>query len=328
MIQLCTPAKNAELPLLQDCHIHYIHHPHSDPTTPVDWLHLRQIDIDLSCPRTHSFTFTPPTAGEIVLLTPDGQEQIWPAKNGCAEITNLLPGTTYVWYVRALGESSPRSRFFTSPLLPRPLAVDGISNVRDFGGYRCADGKHRVRFDRIWRSSEMDTHIHITPAGKETLLSFGIHTDLDLRGVAQEPRGPILDQTRVAWCNYPLAAYAEIFSEEQRYRYGESYRLLTQENVYPLLVHCWGGIDRTGCWLYILGAMLGVSQADLEMDYEFSSFSRWGERSRHSEQFQNFYKGLFAYGDTLTSAARGFMKAAGLTDTELDLIKQHLLEEI
>ena len=92
------------------------------------------------------------------------------------------------------------------------------------------------------------------------------------------------------------------------------------------MVHCWGGIDRAGCWLYILGGMLGVSENDLGLDYEMSSFSRWSRRSRYSDQFKEFRMGLSRFGSDLQSSCIGFMKACGLTDGQLERIRALLLE--
>ena len=118
------------------------------------------------------------------------------------------------------------------------------------------------------------------------------------------------------------------FTEEQMKLYGESFSLLTCEENYPLIIHCWGGIDRTGTWLYILGGMLGVSEDALGLDYELSSFSRWGRRSRVSEQFLEFLNGLYKYGSNVKEASTGFMKACGMTDEQLEKIKSILLEDM
>ena len=207
------------------------------------------------------------------------------------------------------------------------LYVDGISNVRDFGGFETADGKYRVRQGLLYRTSEMDTHVTITEAGKQTFYDLGIRTDLDIRGIKDEFRAPALDTDRVKWVNVALAAYGEIYNEEQMKRYRETYDVMVDPESYPVICHCWGGIDRTGCWLYILGAMLGVSKDDLELDYEMSSFSRWNRRSRYSEQFGEFLKGLHAYGDNVQDAAIGFLRACGVTDEEMDRLREIFLEK-
>lgn len=329
-LTLQTPAHGAAVSLLREKHLDYIANPRNDPTSKVDWLALREVQDDLSTPEPLRFSYIPPIDGEILLTDGDGETRTVPAFDGEAWVQNLKIGTEYVWSVRVfdgdrntVAVSEPRT-FRTDPQVPRMLSVDGISNVRDFGGFETANGQ-KIRQGLLYRTSELDTHVSVTKEGRRILeADLGVRVDLDLRGIKDEPRGPTLDR-RVRWVNFPLAAYAEIFTEEQVRRYGESYSLLTDPENFPMIVHCWGGIDRTGCWLYILGGMLGVSEDDLGLDYEMSSFSRWGRRSRRSEQFTAFREGLLAYGDGLQSACVGFMKAGGLTDADLDRIRANLL---
>ena len=108
-------------------------------------------------------------------------------------------------------------------------------------------------------------------------------------------------------------------------RYRELFCLLAEPATYPAVLHCWGGIDRTGSFLYILGAALGMREADLGLDYEMSSFSIWGDRSRESDQFRAFLTGLSAYGDGVNAAALGFLRAAGVSDQTLSRIRDIFL---
>ncbi len=327
MITLFFPKKDAVLSLLSEKHLDYIKHPRNDPTSKVDWLNLRETEEDLSYPESVRFTFAPAVDGIVCLRHSNGDVQRLTAHGGEALAENLLLDAAYTWWVEANGEFSEKRSFRTDAQPPRFLRVDGISNVRDFGGFWTNTGK-RVAQGRIFRTSEMDTHVSITAQGIRTLEEdLGIRTDLDLRGIKDEHRCPVLNEERVKWVNVPLAAYDKIFTPEQMARYGESYRILANDSVYPLMVHCWGGIDRTGTWLYILGAMLGVSADDLALDYEMSSFSRWSRRSRYSEDFQALLKGLYQYGETLQQAATGFMLACGLTEAEQQQIAHHLLEK-
>ena len=327
MISLIAPENNSTVVLLKQKHLNYIASPESFPTTKIDWLNLMETQEDSSFPEPLRFAFEPSVDGEVILTDTKGRRSVYPATAGEAFVTNLLIDEEYVWRVRVGNECSEEYRFQTDPQAPRMLYVDGISNVRDFGGFAAGEGK-RVRQELIYRTSEMDTHVNITDKGRLTMEDeLGIRVDLDIRGIKDEPRCPILDEEKVKWVNYPLAAYVDCFTEEQMRLYGESYRLLTDKDNYPMIVHCWGGIDRTGTWLYILGGMLGVSEEDLGLDYEMSSFSRWGRRSRVSDQFKEFLGGLYKYGDSLQSASEGFMRACGLTDEELQKIRSYLIEE-
>ena len=329
MIQLITPQNGETVSLLQDKHLSYIEKPTNDPTDRVDWLNLRVVQDDLSYPRPVHFSYQPAVDGEIVILQKGKREGITlKAIKGEADLPNLLIGTAYEWFVKIGEQTSEKSTFYTDSQPPRMLYVDGISNVRDFGGFQTADGKYRVRQGLLYRTSEMDTHVTITEQGMQTFYDLGVRTDLDIRGIKDEYRAPALDTNRVKWVNVALAAYGEIYNEEQMKRYRQTFDVLLDAENYPIICHCWGGIDRTGCWLYILGAMLGVSKDDLELDYEMSSFSRWNRRSRYSEQFGEFLKGLHAYGESTQEAAVGFLKACGVTEEEMEKLREIFLEEI
>lgn len=327
MIRLLKPAQHETVTLLREKHLAYIRNPKNDPTSKVDWLALREVQDDLSFPEPVIFVYEPSVDGEIVLRDENGKEELLTAKDGRASAQNLLIDAEYEWIVRANGETSEPYRFRTDAQVPRMLCVDGISNVRDFGGFCTADG-HHIRQGLVYRTSEMDSHVAITEEGIRTLENdLGIRTDLDIRGIKDEPRCPILNKDKVRWINIPLAAYGEIFTDEQMRRYAQSYSLLADPDNYPLIVHCWGGIDRTGTWLYILGGMLGVSKDDLGLDYEMSSFSRWGRRSRYSDQFKEFLEKLLGYGDGLQNACIGFMKAGGVTEETISSIRVILLKD-
>lgn len=327
-MEICpaTPQNGETVTLLREQHRAYLREPKNDPTSKVDWLNLRETQEDISTPLPVVFTYAPPIDGEITLICPDGTQTQIPAQNGRAEAYNLMIGAAYEWYVRAGGAESVRVRFFTDPTPPRMLAVEGISNVRDFGGFPTRGGK-RIRQGLLYRTSELDTHVSVTEAGKETLYALGVRTDVDLRGVKDEPRGPVLDPARVAWVNFAVAAYGEIFTPEQVAAYGKSFAFLADEARFPAIVHCWGGIDRTGTWLYLLGAALGVEEAWLDMDYEFSSFSRWGRRSHRSEQFCAFRAELGAFGEDLQTAARAYLRAGGVTQPQIDRLAALFTEE-
>lgn len=326
MVTLLAPKNGETVQLLMDKHLRYIADPPKVRIPKIDWLNLQDVTEDNSHPLKIRFSFEPKADGEII-LTPvgTGKQYIYPAKNGEAEIENLLVGTEYEWHVQTEAEASAPSRFFTDAQAPRMLRVEGISNVRDIGAYPTRFGK-RIRQEMIYRTSEMDTHESITEKGKQTLYDLDIRTDLDLRGIKDEYRGPVLDTNRVQWLNFPLAAYGHIFTDEQMELYRKTYEVLADEANYPMMVHCWGGIDRAGCWLYILGGMLGMSDEDLAIEYELSSFSG-RPRSRYSPNFTEFMEAFAPYGQDAHERSINFLKACGVPEGQLQHIRNLLLEE-
>lgn len=326
MTELLAPSEGQTVFLQTEEQLDYIREPKNTAAADVDWLRLRESGKELSYPRPVVLTYAPATAATVLLTHPDGSVTRHAAEGGRAELFNLRIGATYRWQVCINGECSDVRCFHTADVAPRMLKVDGITNVRDFGGFHTADGK-RLRQGLLYRTSEMDTHVEITETGKATLAALGIRTDLDIRGCNDEHRAPALDEALIEWVNIPLVAYEKIFTDKAFIEaYGKSYALLADKARYPMIVHCWGGIDRTGCWLFILGGMLGVPEEQLFLDYEFSSFSRWGRRSRYSDQFRAFYEGLMTYGDTLQDACHRFMLAAGVTEAQIAQIRNILTE--
>lgn len=326
MVTLLAPKRGEIVQLLMDKHLRYIANPPKVRIPKIDWLNLQDVTEDDSHPLPVHFSYEPKLDGDIV-LSPAGSEKqyLFHGTNGEAEIENLLAGTEYEWYVRIGDAISEKSRFFTDAQAPRMLRVEGISNVRDFGAYPTVSGK-RIKQEMIYRTSEMDTHETITEKGMQTLYDLGIRTDLDIRGIKDEYRGPVLDTSRVQWLNYPLAAYGHIFTPEQMELYQKTYDVLADQNNYPMMVHCWGGIDRTGCWLYILGGMLGMYDEDLAVEYELSSFCG-RPRSRYSPNFTEFMEAFAPYGENARERSVNFLTACGVTEDTMQAIRKILLEE-
>ena len=278
--------------------------------------------LDLSAPLPVRFRFSPALSGEIILTDSRGRTRRYEARGGEATVYNLLAGESYQWQVAVGAMMSGVGQFTVSDTLPRILFVEGLSNIRDIGGYTTTDGK-RIRQGLLFRSSEADTNQSITPQGiRELTESLGVRTDIDLRGVNGESVRAALPWDRVKHYSFPLAAYGEIFSAEQKELYRQSFELLANESIYPAIVHCAAGMDRAGSWLFVLGALIGIDEGDLVLDYELSSFSYWGARRRESHDLQGFLEQLHSYGRSAQAAAEGFLLDCGVTADTLERIRR------
>ncbi len=277
--------------------------------------------LDLSAPLPVRFRFSPAMNGEIILTDSQGRTRCYAAKGGEATVYNLLAGERYSWRISAGAMQSGVWQFTVSDTLPRILFVEGLSNFRDIGGYTATDGR-RIRQGLLFRSSEADTNQSITPRGiRELTDSLGVRTDIDLRGVNGEAVRAGFPSDKVSHYSFPLAAYGEIFTASQKELYRQSFELLARESIYPAVVHCAAGMDRAGCWLFILGALIGIDEGDLVLDYELSSFSYWGARRRESADLQGFLERLHGYGRSARDAAEGFLLDCGVTADSLARIR-------
>src|SRR5271169_1780391 len=70
--------------------------------------------------------------------------------------------------------------------LPRVLALQGASNVRDLGGYPAAEGR-RVQFGKVFRSASLAA---LTDDDVAALAEAGIRTICDLRGETERQHAP------------------------------------------------------------------------------------------------------------------------------------------
>jgi hypothetical protein len=117
-----------------------------------DWLNLVRKGEEDSIPEPARFEFDTDgfdaDAKFFVLLSEnedmsDAKEVL--CENNECEIYNLFLGKQYFWKIVAklgtkqIAGSETRS-FTTSARTPRSIRAGGLSNVRDLGGYTCADG--------------------------------------------------------------------------------------------------------------------------------------------------------------------------------------------
>lgn len=254
-----------------------------------------------------------------------------------AEVPNLLLGERYYWKVIQRRDGAPTAEspawsFCTHTAPPRWIHVPGISNVRDVGGWSI-DGTSRVRQSLLFRSAELNTHITLSPEGERVLLEeLGIRTDLDLRGTADDENpAPALDTASVTWELCPLYAYKDIFTPIGMDSIRRAFRVLADSARYPVLIHCWGGADRTGTLSFLVNGLLGVGLDDLIHDYELTSLSIMGLRLHTEEGFQEILAGLRGYGaeeSTIQARIECYLLAAGVTAEDMQRICELLIEKV
>lgn len=150
---------------------------------------------------------------------------------------------------------------------PRMLKLDSVWNARDCGGYG-ADGGN-VKFGKLFRGSRLN---NATTADLELLAEVGIKLDLDIRDSGNAVNGHI---PGAEYLNVPLTnAYAQMIQSEATAT-ANAVKAAMESIVAnkPVYVHCASGADRTGCICAMLEAVLGMSDADIDRDFELTCFS-------------------------------------------------------
>lgn len=220
------------------------------------------------------------------------------------DLYNLLPGTTYYWKVKGTysGDESAVGTFTTEESKVRTIYVDGVSNVRDLGGYETATGE--VKYGLVYRGGKLNGTTSgeaITEEGKSEMRdSLKIKTEIDLRSTGDD--GGQTENAIGEGVNYikiPLGQYANVldyetwsnldkseksgnFDANNKNAVKQIFELLADEKNYPMYFHCNAGADRTGTLALLINGLLGVDEQMLIKDYELTTISRYGKRLRSS----------------------------------------------
>ena len=249
-------------------------------------------------------------------------------------VEDLYTGTDYFWQVVAeYGDKTEKSGIFSFKTMysPRTLAVDGVSNVRDIGGYTVSDGR-QIKRGIVYRGGDFE---RITEAGKNKLVNvIGIKTELDLR--EKTNKGPSPLGADINYCAVSAPWYNNALEDAYRGELVKELRVFADPDNYPIYFHCSLGRDRTGTLSFLLLALCGATRNDIYMDYEvsfFSDYSGYVDKTLPSvmtnTQLDAFRRTVQSYDKkgTLAEATRAFLISLGMTDEELDAIRANLLTD-
>ena len=250
---------------------------------------------------------------------------------GYVQIWNLNTDTQYYYegsFVLSNKQMLTVSGSFETADTPRMLNVDGLVNVRDFGGRKTIDGQ-RIKQDLLYRGSEMDGSVEeayaITADGLDIMLNdLKIKTDMDLR-TKQNDTGVLPLGNDVERTFYEMVAYEDCFTMRGENLVRKVFVQLADESNYPIYLHCTYGLDRTGTVCYLLGALLGMSEEDLETDYRLSALAL-GHLTE--DAYGEFKTKLATYeGETLQEKTENYLLSAGVTEQEIAAIRDIFLEK-
>jgi protein-tyrosine phosphatase len=178
------------------------------------------------------------------------------------------------------------------PVIPleRSVALTGVFNFRDLGGYTAQDGR-TVRWRTLFRADGLD---RLTPDDVEVLRPYGLRTVVDLRmahELEEKGRFPVhnypvtfhhlsvMDKTwdreaalreEMPAADFLHARYTEMLGEAGP-RYADALRLLAAPDAVPAVFHCAAGKDRTGLLAMLVLGALGVGHDDIVADYAMTS---------------------------------------------------------
>lgn len=248
------------------------------------------------------------------------------ASGSVTEVYNLIPGRKYSYHVD--GDISWDSTFTPEGTL-RMIDMDGVSNVRDLGGWRAGD--KTIKYGKIYRGAMLDD---ITPLGREVFFNtLNASVDVDLRGTGGTP-GSVNGGSNTLglqdYYNYAVSYFQITGTSGSLYANAirDIIRLLSEDKV--VYFHCMVGADRTGTLAFLLEALLGVSESDLSKDFELTSF--FETRTRNGRVNPSFALArlkdamLQFPGATIQDRAVSWAYQFGIWDDDIEMLKDLLLE--
>ena len=207
-----------------------------------------------------------------------------PAGKSVVEMYNLLPGLTY-YYKTSDGQSA--GKFTVGGKLRMMMIGDNVVNMRDLGGKKTVDGRY-VKYGKIFRNAEFKGNtFNINETELQKLLDLNIGAELDLRN--EDGNKPWLPNAvrgeNFYWAqgkNYIANGPGKMYDDVAIPHLKGEFELIVNNLRKGVAVdfHCRIGADRTGFLAFLLEGLLGVSETDILLDYETTSFSEAGLRTK------------------------------------------------
>lgn len=211
----------------------------------------------------------------------------------------------------------------------RMIRMPNVDNIRDLGGWDCDGGK--IKYGKLFRGGEM--YGYLTEEGKQQALQMmGILKEIDLRftedlnGRTESGFGPTVDMLHVdmTWGSLEFQKTS-----------GHIKAILDPLFDYvladkPTYFHCSAGADRTGVVALLVEGILGVSQSDIDKDYELTCFfTGLGNNARSRERTvwtrEITYINTFA-GTTFQEKIMNLLLASGITLEKINAFREAMID--
>ncbi len=206
-----------------------------------------------------------------------------------AYMPNLIPGNTYYFKVEAGEEVLTQGKFLVEGPV-RMIYAPSINNIRDLGGWTVQDG-YTVRYGLIYRGGEANGLHPSVEEDRQTLKDLGVCAEIDLRKDNNYDSG----NGEVGKSAFKFGRNDYFFQEggydckvehltnsESKGRYKRWFPFILRHirEGKAVYYHCVWGADRTGLVSVLLEGLLGLSQEQMNKEYELTSLSFSGLRPK------------------------------------------------
>ena len=209
------------------------------------------------------------------------------------------------------------------PLDPLRYIQTDAANVRDLGGWACDGGK--VKYGLLYRGG------YLVAADRTVMVNeLGVMHDLDLRGTneAALTASPLGDDIYYT-CAKHMAWYT-LTADCWRTNLRTIFDAVTHNE--PVYFHCSAGADRTGTLACVIEGLLGMSQSDIDKDYELTCFYSGTDTDNHARRRnESEWQGLIAQigaksGTTFRDKCVTFAAELGFTAAEINAFRAAMID--
>lgn len=265
-----------------------------------------------------------------------------PGDYSTSQIDSYAPATAVVSNYRPIGKTLGGKTYYNQvPGVETPFAATGKAgtlkpldflryiqtntwNVRDLGGWACDGGT--VKYGKLFRGG------YVTSADRAVLVEqLGIQHELDLRGASEGglPESPLGSDVRYT-CAAAYAWYSLTPADAWKANLRCVFDAVTHNE--PVYFHCAAGADRTGTLACVLEGLLGMSQSDIDKDYELTTFYSGSDtdanaRRRNEAEWSGLISALNSKsGSTFRDKCVTFAAELGFTADEINAFRAAMID--
>lgn len=261
-----------------------------------------------------------------------------PSDYSTSQIVNYAPAAAVQSNTKPIGKSVDGKTFYNeTPNVLTPFAathkagtlkpLDALrwlntpyaANVRDLGGWACDGGT--VRYGLLFRGGE------IAAADRDVLVgACGVRHELNLRG-AEEANRTASPLGSDVWFFCPTNFVWYSLADKATWKEILLYVIKAVTHNEPVYFHCSAGADRTGTVACLLEALLGMSQSDIDKDYELTCFATGTgtdaeARRRNEKDWKNLITQIDQHvGDTFRDKAVNFATSCGVPVSKINAFR-------
>lgn len=250
---------------------------------------------------------------------------------GTITVYNCTPGSISKFVVLNTNNAIVQQGLIKPTGTCRMIYMTNVDNVRDLGGWACDGGT--VKYGKLFRGG--DVYGFLTEDGTQQALDMlgvkkeiDLRSDSDLNGRTESGFGKSVDMLHVdmSWndLNYQKSSgnIKKIFDPLFDYVIAG----------HPTYFHCSAGADRTGVVALLCEAILGVSQSDIDKDYELTSFYSGVStdalaRRRNETEWTREINIINTYtGTTFRDKAVNYMVSCGITIEKINAFRAAMID--